>query len=372
MLEIVFTMPEQVVLMQEDDPDQNRLPKNEDDDDDDDEENKQPKMFFIAKGKFGVSIKKNHGVSVIKYTSDKKKEKPDRILQDGDHFGEISLIYNCKRTATVESCNYGTLASLKKENFLELQNSTFENIIEVFKKQICLYDDEVKMFLAFAMEKISYFKYLKLLTKQEIFHSMERVTYEKDALLCKKGDIATKMFVIQDGIVEVACKYAPRIDEEFVIERLGRGSIINHRSFMLEDDADTDFRCLTSVSCFELSADKIKEIKNKREDMRTAYRAVEEEVLIPQFPLALDYIIHNNRPGKKEYLAQLKKNQMRVKLKNAIMQSWQIVKSDKKPPSMNELIEEMLKAKKAGHMINVFEANAEALEKSNEEKEAIK
>ena len=281
MLEIVFTMPEQVVLIQEDDPDQNRLPKNEDDDDDDDEENKQPKMFFIAKGKFGVSIKKNHGVSVIKYTSDKKKEKPDRILQDGDHFGEISLIYNCKRTATVESCNYGTLASLKKENFLELQNSTFENIIEVFKKQICLYDDEVKMFLAFAMEKISYFKYLKLLTKQEIFHSMERVTYEKDALLCKKGDIATKMFVIQDGIVEVACKYAPRIEEEFVIERLGRGSIINHRSFMLEDDADTDFRCLTSVSCFELTADKIREIKGKREDMRTAYRAVEEEVLIP-------------------------------------------------------------------------------------------
>ena len=38
---------------------------------------------------------------------------------------------------------------------------------------------------------------------------------------------------------------------------------------------------------------------------------------------------------------------------------------------MNELIEEMLKAKKAGHKINVFEANAEALE-NNEEKEAIK
>ena len=277
MLEIVFTMPEQVVLIQEDDPEQNRLPKNEDDDDD--EEHKQPRMFFIAKGKFGVTIKKNHGVSFL--TSDKKKEKPDRILQDGDHFGEISMIYNCKRSATVESCNYGTLAALRKENFLELQNSTFENIIEVFKKQICLYDDEVKLFLAFAMEKISYFKYLKLLTKQEIFHSMERVTYEKDALLCKKGDIATKMFVIQDGIIEVACKYAPRIEEEFVIERLGRGSIINHRSFMLEDDADTDFRCLTSVSCFELTADKIREIKGKREDMRTAYRAVEEEVLIP-------------------------------------------------------------------------------------------
>ena len=104
---------------------------------------------------------------------------------------------------------------------------------------------------------------------------MERVTYEKDHLLCKKDDIATKMFIIQDGIVEVACKYAPKIEEQFVIERLGRGSIINHRSFMLEDDADTDFRCLTSVSCFELSAEKLQIIKDRKEDMRAAYSQVE-------------------------------------------------------------------------------------------------
>ena len=79
-----------------------------------------------------------------------------------------------------------------------------------------------------------------------------------------------------------------------MIERLGRGSVINHRSFMLEDDADTDFRCLTAVSCFELTVEKLKIIKDKKEDMRAAYRRVEEEVFKPTFPLALDYIIHNN------------------------------------------------------------------------------
>ena len=150
------------------------------------------------------------------------------------------------------------------------------------------------MFLEMSLEKINYFRRLQFLTKQEIIYSMERVTYEKDHLLCKKDDIATKMFVIQDGIVEVACKYAPKIEEEFVIERLGRGSIINHRSFMVEDDADTDFRCLTAVSCFELSVEKLKEIKEKKEDMRSAFRHVEEEVFKPIYPLALDYIIHNN------------------------------------------------------------------------------
>ena len=86
------------------------------------------------------------------------------MLNDGDHFGEISLIYNCKRTATVESANYGTLAMLTKSNYMELQKS-FENITEVFKKQICFYDDEVKMFLEMACEKINYFRNLKFLTK---------------------------------------------------------------------------------------------------------------------------------------------------------------------------------------------------------------
>ena len=225
------------------------------------------------------------------------------------------------------------------------------------------------MFLEFACDKIAYFRTLKLLTKQEIIHSMERVTYEKDHLLCKKDDIATKMFIIQDGIVEVACKYAPKIEEQFVIERLGRGSIINHRSFMLEDDADTDFRCLTAVSCFELSAEKLQIIKDRKEDMRAAYTLVEQEVLKPEFPLALDYIMHNNCDQKQEYDSQLYKNHLRVKLKNAIMQTWSQVKSDKRPPSMNELIEEMLKAKKVqGKDIFEEKQNQEALEKKMEAK----
>lgn len=190
----------------------------------------------------------------------------------------------------------------------------------MFKKQICLYDDEVKIFLEMACDKIDYFRTLTFMTKQEIIYSMERVTYEKEHLLCKKNDEADKMFVIQEGIVEVACSYAPKIEQPFVIERLGRGAIINHRSFMLRDEADTDFRCLTTVSCFVLHLDKLKAIKDKKQDMKKAFENVEVEILRPKFPLALDYIFHNN--NEKDYDEQLRKNQLRVKLKNAIMQTW--------------------------------------------------
>jgi len=39
----------------------------------------------------------------------------------------------------------------------------------------------------------------------------------------------------------------------FIIERLERGSIINQRSFMVEDEIDTDYLCRDKVSVFVLS-----------------------------------------------------------------------------------------------------------------------
>ena len=53
-----------------------------------------------------------------------------------------------------------------------------------------------------------------------------------------------------------------------MIERLTRGAIINHRSFMVRDDADTDFVCRTTVSVFVLSYQKFNEIKRKRKDLK--------------------------------------------------------------------------------------------------------
>ena len=63
---------------------------------------------------------------------------------------------------------------------------------------------------------------------------------------------------------------------------------------MLRDDADTDFRCLTTVSCFVLSVEKLDAIRERKQDMKKAYRDVEEEVFKPVYPLALDYIFHCN------------------------------------------------------------------------------
>ena len=93
----------------------------------------------------------------------------------------------------------------------------------------------------------------------------------------------------------MAVKYDRRRDDQyFVIERLGRGALINHRSFMVEDDADTDFVSRTTVSCFVLPYTKFADLMHKRQDLRQAKNDVETELLKSHMPLALDYIFHNN------------------------------------------------------------------------------
>ena len=118
-----------------------------------------------------------------------------KYLIDGDHFGEIGLLFNCKRTATVKSENYGDLALLKLAHYNEL-TKTFESFSSIFKKQIFKYNDELTLWLMMEMDKIRYFRNLTLLTKQELIFKMERQTFEVGSKIYKKGGKAERMFLI--------------------------------------------------------------------------------------------------------------------------------------------------------------------------------
>ena len=67
-------------------------------------------MYFISKGDCIVNVKDRFETTHVAH----------RLLVEGDHFGEIALIYNCKRTVSVISRNFNTMASLNKTNFRNL------------------------------------------------------------------------------------------------------------------------------------------------------------------------------------------------------------------------------------------------------------
>jgi CRP-like cAMP-binding protein len=59
-------------------------------------------MYFLGKGKCFVNVRDESG----------HDHEGFKVLEQGHHFGEISMIYKCKRTASVACRDYNTLAIL--------------------------------------------------------------------------------------------------------------------------------------------------------------------------------------------------------------------------------------------------------------------
>ena len=91
-------------------------------------------MYLIAKGACEVFI-----------VDEKKNRNRIKNLRPGDYFGEISLIYGCKRTASVNSSKYSTLAMLKKVHYKEILIE-FPDLQEQVKQSIFRYKDRMKRF----------------------------------------------------------------------------------------------------------------------------------------------------------------------------------------------------------------------------------
>ena len=77
-------------------------------------------FMFIANGDCQVWVKDHLKTNVYIST-----------LVQGDYFGEVSLLTNTLRSASVKSTNYCTLASLSKEVFIDLCNRFSEIFIKL-------------------------------------------------------------------------------------------------------------------------------------------------------------------------------------------------------------------------------------------------
>ena len=78
---------------------------------------------------------------------------------------------------------------------------------------------------------------------------------------------------------------------EFVIERLYRGSVINHRSFITEDNIDVNARCQMPVTLFYILWEKMLQIKESCPFLSKKIDQIEVMLINKDNPIALDYII---------------------------------------------------------------------------------
>ena len=198
-----------------------------------------------------------------------------------------------------------------------------------FKYNVILYQDEVKLFLEQEMEKIEWFRGLSLTTKSEILYGMKRTGHQSGALLQRRNQNTDTLFLLQSGSLLVYSHFGYE-EIKFNIERLDRGAIINTRSFLINDVSQVNYKCIGHVSVFTLTLAHFKDIMSRRSDLLKVYKTQENALLNMQQELGLDYIYENNAKAS-EYEKRLKTNALRIRLKNAMVQTWTQVKAGKRP-----------------------------------------
>ena len=94
----------------------------------------------------------------------------------------------------------------------------------------------------------------------DIIYSLKTQKRVKGEVLQRRGDDADELYFLQSGIIEVYTEFE---EKEFVIERLFRGSIINYRTFFMEENGICNLRFAANSILKALHKDRMDEICRK-------------------------------------------------------------------------------------------------------------
>ena len=81
---------------------------------------------------------------------------------------------------------------------------------------------------------------------------------EEGAIVLAAEQNANSVLFIEYGIIALFTTFE---GNEFEIERLNRGSVINHNAFFMQDQMYVDIKALTEVKILELTITKMNEIR---------------------------------------------------------------------------------------------------------------
>lgn len=144
-------------------------------------------FFYVVQGSCHVSVfdefKQSHII---------------RVLHVGEYFGELSLIYNIKRTASVHTVTYTSVAFLSEEDFVSIITS-FTDTVRIFKKEANKYNDHWKHFVITSLMKVPYFKSCSERVLNELIYAMEYKVLDMNYELFKKNTVADRLYIIAEG-----------------------------------------------------------------------------------------------------------------------------------------------------------------------------
>lgn len=126
-------------------------------------------LYYVGKGDCKVNVRENNG-----------KEHFIRRLDEGDHFGEVSIIYGCPRTASVISMNYNTFALMTQQLYRRLIQDYPEYEACLKRYVVNTYRDNRIQFLIDTVRRVEYLSTTPIDILYELIFTLKTVTFDKD------------------------------------------------------------------------------------------------------------------------------------------------------------------------------------------------
>jgi cGMP-dependent protein kinase 1 len=159
-------------------------------------------------------------------------------LEDGSYFGDLALMYNCPRKASVVAVTDCALWTLDRMFFRRAMVTSSSN-----------QNAQLAQFLS----KISLFENLSEQTLNQVARSLSKQTFQDGDYIIRQNEIGDKFYVIVRGTVRVTVT-GDSSDQESILNRLSEGETFGERALIKKEPRKANCIAEGECECYYLNS----------------------------------------------------------------------------------------------------------------------
>jgi len=180
-------------------------------------------FYVIDTGLYDIYVKKDGGDPIKVFTCDNKGS-----------FGELALMYNCPRTATVIAQNEGILWAVDRATFRRI-------VVGAAARKRKMYEE--------LLESVPMLAELESNERMNLADALETFVFQDGQKIINQGDDASGMYFIEEGTVKVLVKDA---NGEKDISRLTKGSYFGELALVMKQPRSASVVSIGKCKCARL------------------------------------------------------------------------------------------------------------------------
>ncbi|XP_059098245.1 cGMP-dependent protein kinase, isozyme 2 forms cD4/T1/T3A/T3B-like isoform X6 [Tigriopus californicus] len=211
----------------------------------------------------GSLIIKEGDVGSIVYVMEEGKVEVSRegkflsILPAGKVFGELAILYNCKRTATIKAATDCKLWAIERQVFQTIMMRT----------SLMRQEEHTKF-----LKSVPSFMNLPEETLNKLADVLEETTYAQGDYIVRQGAGGDTFFIISKGRVKVTKHDSEKNDEKF-IRNLHKGDFFGEKALQGEEKRTANIVAddVEGVTCLVIDRESFHHLISNLEDIKTRY-----------------------------------------------------------------------------------------------------